>query len=54
MRQQRVWVYEKAGGEVEIEYQGKALAYRIHRPQPGQAEVADAKQIVFCGVEADI
>jgi transposase len=44
LRYQRVWVYEKANGEVEIEYKGRRLEYRIHRKQPRQAEVADAKQ----------
>lgn len=45
LRHQRVWVYEKVGGEVEIEYKGKKLEYRIHRTQPRQAEVADSKQV---------
>ncbi len=44
MRYQKVWVYEQANGEVEIEYKGKRLEYRIHRQQPRQAEVRDAKQ----------
>jgi transposase len=44
LRYQKVWVYEAADGEVEIEYKGKRLEYRIHRQQPRQAEVADAKQ----------
>lgn len=45
LRHQRVWVYEDVGGEVEIEYKGKKLAYRIHRAQPRQGEVADPKQV---------
>lgn len=45
LRHQRVWVYENGQGEVEIEYKGKKLAYRIHRSQPRQGEVADSKQI---------
>jgi hypothetical protein len=44
LRYQRVWVYENAKGEVEIEYKGKRLEYRIHRRQPRQGELADAKQ----------
>jgi len=44
LRYQRVWVYENAKGEVEIEYKGRRLEYRIHRKQPRQAELADAKQ----------
>ena len=45
LRHQRVWVYENVRGEVEIEYKGKNLAYRIHRKQPRQGEVADSKQV---------
>ena len=44
LRYQRVWVYEKARGEAEIEYKGRRLEYGIHRKQPRQAEVADSKQ----------
>jgi hypothetical protein len=45
LRYQRVWVYERAAGEVEIEYKGKPLAYRIQRLPPRQSAVADAKQV---------
>jgi hypothetical protein len=45
LRHQRVWVYENVRGEIEIEYKGKKLAYRIHRSQPRQGEEADSKQI---------
>lgn len=45
LRYQRVWVYERGAGEVEIEYKGKALSYRIHRRQPKQSRIADAKQV---------
>jgi hypothetical protein len=44
LRYQRVWVYENARGEVEIEYKGRRMDYRIHRKQPRQAEVLDSKQ----------
>src|SRR5262249_6033057 len=39
LRYQRVWVYERAEGEVEVEYKGKKLEYRIQRPPPQQSEV---------------
>lgn len=45
LRYQRVWIYERGEGEVEIEYKGKKLEYRIHRRQPRQSQVADAKQV---------
>ena len=45
LRYQRVWVCENAAGEVEIEYKGKHLDYKIHRQQPRQSEVADAKAV---------
>jgi hypothetical protein len=45
LRYQRVWVYERAAGEVEVEYKGKPLEYHIQRRPPRQSEVADAKQV---------
>lgn len=45
LRYQKVWVYENAEGEIDIEYKGKRLEYRIHRRQPRQGEVADAKAV---------
>jgi transposase len=45
MRYQRVWVYEDAEAEVEIEYKGRRLDYKVHREQPRQSRVADSKQV---------
>jgi hypothetical protein len=45
LRYQRVWVCHNSRGEVEIEYKGKALDYKVYHKQQRQAEVADSKQV---------
>jgi transposase len=45
LRYQKVWVCEDWQGEVEIEYKGHRLDYKVHRKQPRQSEVADSKQV---------
>jgi transposase len=45
MRRATVRVRENSQGEINIEYKGKELAYKVYDRQPRQAEVKDAKQI---------